>query len=56
MSGKETVMTRLPPIPPAELTDAQRPLFDAMTAGVAAKYQTFTTVREDGALLGPWNA
>ena len=49
-------MTRLPPIPPAELTEAQRPLFDAMTAGVAAKYQTFTTVREDGALLGPWNA
>ena len=56
MSGKETVMTRLPPIPPADLTEAQRPLFDAMTAGVAAKYQSFTTVREDGALLGPWNA
>ncbi|OAN62303.1 carboxymuconolactone decarboxylase family protein [Sphingomonas sp. TDK1] len=49
-------MTRLPPIAPAELTAEQKPLFDAMTAGVAAKYQTFTTVREDGALLGPWNA
>jgi hypothetical protein len=56
MSRKEKPMTRLPPIAPAELTEAQRPLFEAMTAGVAAKYQTFTTVREDGALLGPWNA
>ncbi|WP_254772116.1 carboxymuconolactone decarboxylase family protein [Sphingomonas sp. NFR04] len=56
MSWSETPMTRLPPIPPTELTEAQRPLFDAMTAGVAAKYQNFTTVREDGALLGPWNA
>lgn len=56
MSATETVMTRLRPIPPSDLTDAQRPLFEAMTAGVAAKYQSFTTVREDGALLGPWNA
>jgi hypothetical protein len=47
---------RLPPIAPADLTEEQKPLFDAMTAGVAAKYQVFTTVRDDGALLGPWNA
>lgn len=56
MSAMEKPMSRLPPIAPSDLTDAQRPLFEAMTAGVAAKYQTFTTVREDGALLGPWNA
>jgi 4-carboxymuconolactone decarboxylase len=47
---------RLPPIAPADLTEEQKPLFDAMTAGVASKYQNFTTVRDDGALLGPWNA
>lgn len=56
MSAMEKPMSRLPPIAPSDLTDAQRPLFEAMTAGVAAKYQTFTTAREDGALLGPWNA
>ena len=27
-----------------------------MKAGVAAKYDLFTTMRPDGALLGPWNA
>lgn len=47
---------RLPPIAPAELSDAQRGLFDSMTAGVAAKYSDFKTTREDGAMLGPWGA
>jgi 4-carboxymuconolactone decarboxylase len=47
---------RLPPIAPADLTDNQKPLFEAMTAGVAAKYGGFVTKRDDGALLGPWNA
>ena len=47
---------RLPPIPPADLTDEQRPLFTSMTAGVAAKYSDFQTTRKDGALLGPWGA
>lgn len=47
---------RLPPIAPGDLSDAQRPLFDAMTAGVSAKFGGFTTTRADGALLGPWNA
>lgn len=47
---------RLPPIAPASLTDAQRPLFEAMREGVSAKYDAFVTTREDGALLGPWNA
>ena len=49
-------MQRMPPLPPGDLTPEQKPLFDAMTAGVAAKYDAFKTTREDGALLGPWNA
>jgi 4-carboxymuconolactone decarboxylase len=47
---------RLPPIAPADLSAEQRPLFDSMRDGVAAKYSAFTTTRADGALLGPWNA
>jgi hypothetical protein len=46
----------LTPIAPADLSEAQRPLFESMNAGVAAKYSLFTTVRADGALLGPWGA
>jgi 4-carboxymuconolactone decarboxylase len=47
---------RLPPIAPADLTPLQRPLYDAMRSGVGAKYDLFTTMQTDGALLGPWNA
>lgn len=47
---------RLPPIAPAELTPEQTPLFEEMRAGVAEKYGGFVTQREDGAMLGPWNA
>ncbi len=47
---------RVEPIPSNQLTDAQRPLFESMQAGVSAKYSTFVTTRTDGALLGPWNA
>jgi len=47
---------RLPPIPPEDLTEAQRPLFDSIKAGVAAKYGGFETARPDGAMLGPWGA
>ncbi|MDQ1229172.1 carboxymuconolactone decarboxylase family protein [Sphingomonas sp. SORGH_AS_0879] len=47
---------RLAPIAPADLSAAQQPLFAAMREGVAAKYDLFTTMRADGALLGPWNA
>jgi 4-carboxymuconolactone decarboxylase len=46
---------RLPPIAPDDLTAEQRPLFDEMRKGVAAKYGGFVTHREDGAMLGPWN-
>ena len=47
---------RLAPIAPADLTPEQAPLFEEMKAGVAAKYGGFITQREDGAMLGPWNA
>jgi 4-carboxymuconolactone decarboxylase len=47
---------RLAPIAPAHLTEDQEPLFAAMKAGVAAKYNNFITVRADGAMLGPWSA
>jgi 4-carboxymuconolactone decarboxylase len=49
-------MMHLSLIPPAELTDEQKPLCDEMKAGVAAKYSNFTTMRKDGAILGPWSA
>lgn len=47
---------RLPPISPAQLSPEQRSLYDDMKAGVTAKYSEFQTFREDGAILGPWNA
>jgi 4-carboxymuconolactone decarboxylase len=47
---------RLPPIAPADLDDQQRPLFESIKAGVAAKYGGFQTSRPDGAMLGPWGA
>jgi 4-carboxymuconolactone decarboxylase len=47
---------RLPPIAPEALDTEQRRLYDDMKAGVASKYDAFVTVREDGALLGPWGA
>ena len=47
---------RLLPIAPNALNAAQRPLYDDMKAGVTFKYDAFVTMREDGALLGPWSA
>jgi 4-carboxymuconolactone decarboxylase len=46
---------RLPIIPPAELTSEQKPLYDDMRAGIAGNFQGFINIRNDGALLGPWN-
>jgi alkylhydroperoxidase family enzyme len=46
---------RLPIIPPAELTSEQKPLYDDMRAGIARNFQGFINIRNDGALLGPWN-
>jgi len=46
---------RLPIIPPAQLSDTQRPLYEDMCAGIEAKFRGFTAISTDGALLGPWN-
>ena len=46
---------RLPIIPPANLTAEQKPLYDDMRAGIAKSFQGFVNIRDDGALLGPWN-
>jgi 4-carboxymuconolactone decarboxylase len=46
---------RLKPVAPAELTPVQKPLYEDMNAGIAKYFGGFIAVREDGALLGPWN-
>ena len=47
---------RLPPIPAADLTPAQKPFYDAMNDGIAKRLQGFVSKRADGALVGPFNA
>jgi 4-carboxymuconolactone decarboxylase len=47
---------RLAPIAPSELTPEQLPLYEDMKAGITAKYSAFTTMRDDGTILGPWSA
>lgn len=46
---------RLPLIAPDALTDEQRPLYDDMKRGIQSNFNDFQTVRDDGALMGPWN-
>ena len=46
---------RLPLIAPADLTPEQKPLYDDMRKGISSNFNAFKTVREDGALMGPWN-
>lgn len=46
---------RLPLIPPNELSDEQKPLYDDMKAGIGDKFNAFIAIRDDGALMGPWN-
>ncbi|MDY8110998.1 carboxymuconolactone decarboxylase family protein [Fulvimarina sp. 2208YS6-2-32] len=46
---------RIPLIDPKDLTDEQKPLYDDMKAGIASNFNAFTAMREDGALMGPWN-
>src|SRR6478672_2418050 len=46
---------RLTPIVPADLTPEQRPLYDDMREGIAKSFKGFVAIRDDGALLGPWN-
>jgi 4-carboxymuconolactone decarboxylase len=51
---------RLPPIPPTDLTETQKPLYADMKKGIASNFNLFRTIvpegsAEAGALLGPWN-
>jgi alkylhydroperoxidase family enzyme len=47
---------RLPLIAPKDLSEEQRPLYENMRKGIAGSFNAFVTEREDGALMGPWNA
>ena len=46
---------RLPPLLPADLTAEQQLLYQDMRSGIASGFKAFKVVREDGALMGPWN-
>lgn len=46
---------RLPLIPPAALTPAQRSLYDDMRGGIEKNFRGFTAIAPDGSLIGPWN-
>jgi 4-carboxymuconolactone decarboxylase len=46
---------RLPLIPPAALTDEQKPLYADMKSGIEKNFKGFATVGAQGELLGPWN-
>jgi 4-carboxymuconolactone decarboxylase len=46
---------RLPLIPPEQLTPEQQTLYEDMRKGIDAIFKGFATIREDGALMGPWN-
>jgi 4-carboxymuconolactone decarboxylase len=47
---------RLALVPPSKLNSEQLPLYEDMKAGISAKYTAFTTIRDDGTVLGPWSA
>jgi alkylhydroperoxidase family enzyme len=46
---------RLPLIAPADLSPEQKPLYEDMKVGIAGHFNAFKVLREDGALMGPWN-
>ncbi|MEJ0044992.1 MAG: 4-carboxymuconolactone decarboxylase [Rhodospirillales bacterium] len=46
---------RLPIIPTNAYTPAQQTLADDMRGGIEKSFKGFVAIREDGALLGPWN-
>jgi 4-carboxymuconolactone decarboxylase len=46
---------RLPLIALSDLTAEQKPLYDDMRKGIASNFNAFKVLREDGALMGPWN-
>jgi 4-carboxymuconolactone decarboxylase len=46
---------RLPLISPSDLTSEQRPIYEDMRAGIEQHFQGFSSIAENGALMGPWN-
>ena len=46
---------RLPLISPSDLTSEQHAVYDDMRAGIEQKFQGFSSIAENGALMGPWN-
>lgn len=46
---------RLPILDPKDLSAEQKPLYDDMQAGIKDHFKGFVNMRDDGALLGPWN-
>jgi 4-carboxymuconolactone decarboxylase len=46
---------RLPYLTPDQLSDEQKPLYEKFKSQISGGFTGFKTVREDGALLGPWS-
>lgn len=46
---------RLPLLSPDQLDPEQRALHADMRAGIEQNFKGFAAIREDGALMGPWN-
>jgi alkylhydroperoxidase family enzyme len=46
---------RLKLIKPADLTSAQKPLYEDMKQGIENNFKGFTAICESGELIGPWN-
>ena len=51
---QETPVMRLPLLPVSDISDDRRQLYDAFVANVRDNFPDIVTMREDGALLGPW--
>lgn len=45
---------RLPLLPASDISDDRRELYDAFVANVRENFPDIVTMRDDGALLGPW--
>jgi len=45
---------RIPAIPPDDLNEAQKPLYDDMNDEMSSYFSGFIKKRKDGAMLGPW--
>ena len=46
---------RLPLLPPEKLSPEQKALYDRFRVQIDSGFNAFKTMREDGALLGPWS-